>query len=174
MKTLTCVIILRECEPVYDETCSTKYTPKCKKTEKCSTHFTQDCSAQRYGGQCVELPQEKCRKVKKCVRNPETRCTPVKRMECGMKKFLAPKKVTIYNPKWLQSPNIFQVKHQICLPFPPSPTDEKCSTLSVQTFLPPPLPQPPSVPPNIEYEDITISDPVPDNQYQSLLSINQQ
>ena len=93
VKTFTCVIIFRNCDQVYDESCSTKYPPKCSYTQECSTHYTRDCSAQKYGGKCVELPYEKCRKVKKCVRNPETRCRPVKRMECGMKKFLAPKKV---------------------------------------------------------------------------------
>jgi len=132
------------CDPVYDETCSTKYSPKCGYTQACSTIYTQDCSAQSYGEECMKLPQQKCRKVKKCVRNPKTRCRPVKRMECGMKKFLAPK----------------EVKHQRCLPYPNHPTDEDCNSISVHNFLPPRMPLTPAIPETIEQDH--------DNSYEEI------
>ena len=109
----------------------------------------------RYTGACTKIPQQRCRQVKKCVRNPQTKCSPVKRLECGMKKVMNPKKV----------------KQKRCLPFPPRPIDEECSSTPGQPFLPPSLPQPPTQPEgynhnhNDQAEDISISEY---DQYQDM------
>ena len=93
----------------------------------------------------MQVPDQKCRKVKKCVRTPHTKCSPVKRMECGMRKFLDPKKVRIYNQRRLDIQHIYKVKQQRCIAFPPSPVDEECSSTPGHSFLHP-IPELPNQP----------------------------
>lgn len=125
---------------MYDEQCKTVYQQSC--------HYKLVCPKYCKLAGCSDRPSlaSQCRKIKHCTRQPQTTCTPHHTKECSIKKYQAPKKVSVVE-KLPTLPLIFlklwsQVKRSVCLPFPnPGPQDEDC--LTVQSYLPPAKPLPP-------------------------------